>query len=109
MQFHLAGHANYTQYIIDTHDNHVIDPVWELYRTAHQLTGGVSTLLEWDANIPPLRGGARGGAEGEAFMGEHLPTRQQLPEAAGAAAEAALAAAHPSVFHPLHTIRPEVE
>jgi hypothetical protein len=32
----------------------VIDPVWELYRLAHQLTGGASTLLEWDAKIPPF-------------------------------------------------------
>jgi len=30
----------------------VIDPVWELYRLAHELTGGASTLLEWDARIP---------------------------------------------------------
>jgi hypothetical protein len=33
-------------------DDHVIDAVWELYRLAHRLTGGVSTLLEWDAKIP---------------------------------------------------------
>jgi uncharacterized protein (UPF0276 family) len=26
--------------------------VWELYKLAQELTGGVSTLLEWDANIP---------------------------------------------------------
>ena len=32
----------------------MINPVWELYRLAHQLTGGVSTLLEWDAKIPPF-------------------------------------------------------
>ena len=32
----------------------VIDPVWKLYRLAHELTGGVSTLLEWDAKIPPF-------------------------------------------------------
>src|SRR5581483_5060403 len=31
-----------------------IDPVWKLYRLAHELTGGVSTLLEWDAKIPPF-------------------------------------------------------
>lgn len=52
VQFHLAGHTNCGTHLIDTHDDHVIDPVWELYRLAHQLTGGVSTLLEWDANIP---------------------------------------------------------
>ena len=52
VQFHLAGHTDRGTHLIDTHDNHVIDPVWELYHLAHQLTGGASTLLEWDANIP---------------------------------------------------------
>ncbi len=52
VQFHLAGHTDCRTHIIDTHDNHVIDPVWELYRLAHQRTGGASTLLEWDAKIP---------------------------------------------------------
>ncbi|MFQ5732996.1 MAG: DUF692 domain-containing protein [Planctomycetaceae bacterium] len=52
VQFHLAGHTNCGTHCIDTHDGHVIDPVWELYRLAHELTGGVSTLLEWDANVP---------------------------------------------------------
>ena len=52
VQCHLAGHANCRTHLIDTHDDHVIDPVWELYRLAHRLTGGISTLLEWDARIP---------------------------------------------------------
>ncbi len=52
VQFHLAGHTDRGTHLIDTHDNHVIDPVWELYRLAHQLTGGAATLLEWDARIP---------------------------------------------------------
>jgi len=52
VQFHLAGHTNCRTHLIDTHDGHVIDPVWELYRLAHRLCGGVSTLLEWDAKIP---------------------------------------------------------
>lgn len=54
VQFHLAGHTNCQTHLIDTHDSEVIDPVWRLYRLAHQLTGGVSTLLEWDAKIPPF-------------------------------------------------------
>ena len=54
VQFHLAGHTNCETHLIDTHDNHVIDPVWQLYRQAHSLTAGVSTLLEWDAKIPPF-------------------------------------------------------
>ena len=52
VQFHLAGHLNCGTHCIDTHDGRVIDEVWNLYRKAHELTGGVSTLLEWDANIP---------------------------------------------------------
>jgi len=52
VQMHLAGHTNMGTHCIDTHDGPVIDPVWNLYRHASQLTGGVSTLLEWDASIP---------------------------------------------------------
>jgi uncharacterized protein (UPF0276 family) len=52
VQCHLAGHTNCRTHLIDTHDDYVADPVWELYRLAHQRTGGVSTLLEWDARIP---------------------------------------------------------
>lgn len=52
VQFHLAGHTDCGTHRVDTHDSEVIDPVWELYRLAHKLTGGASTLLEWDAKIP---------------------------------------------------------
>jgi uncharacterized protein len=52
VQFHLAGHTSMQTHCIDTHDGPVIDPVWELYRRACRLTGGASTLLEWDARIP---------------------------------------------------------
>ena len=52
VQMHLAGHTNCGTHLIDTHDGPVIDPVWELFRIAHEATGGVSTLLEWDAHIP---------------------------------------------------------
>ncbi len=52
VQMHLAGHTNCGTHLIDTHDGPVIDPVWELFRLVHLSTGGVSTLLEWDANIP---------------------------------------------------------
>ena len=52
VQFHLAGHTNHGTHIIDSHSDHVVPAVWELYRLAHQLTGGRSTLLEWDEAIP---------------------------------------------------------
>lgn len=54
VQCHLAGHTNMGTHIVDTHDGPVIDPVWELYALAHRLTGGMSTLLEWDSRIPPF-------------------------------------------------------
>jgi hypothetical protein len=53
-QFHLAGHRNHGDYIIDTHDEPVIDPVWELYEAAVRRFGRVSTMIERDDNIPPL-------------------------------------------------------
>jgi uncharacterized protein (UPF0276 family) len=53
-QFHLAGHQNHGDYIIDTHDEPVIDPVWELYAEAVRRFGDVSTMIERDDNIPPL-------------------------------------------------------
>lgn len=54
VQFHLAGHTNRGTHIIDTHDDYVIDPVWDLYRYAVRHTGGAATLVEWDAKLPPL-------------------------------------------------------
>jgi len=53
-QIHLAGHENHGDYLIDTHDHPVPDPVWELYSAAVRRFGSVSTMIERDANIPPL-------------------------------------------------------
>lgn len=55
-QMHLAGHsrqcAQDVTMLIDTHDQPVAEPVWELYRQAVKRFGRVSTLIEWDARIP---------------------------------------------------------
>jgi uncharacterized protein len=53
-QMHLAGHENHGNYLIDTHDQPVPDPVWQLYGAAVRRFGNVSTMIERDANIPPL-------------------------------------------------------
>lgn len=53
-QMHLAGHENHGDYLIDTHDHPVPDPVWDLYAAAVRRFGNVSTMIERDANIPPL-------------------------------------------------------
>jgi uncharacterized protein (UPF0276 family) len=53
-QIHLAGHQNNGDYIIDTHDAPVIDPVWDLYEYAIARLGAVSTMIERDDHIPEL-------------------------------------------------------
>ena len=53
-QIHLAGHQNNGDYIIDTHDAPVIDPVWDLYGYAISQLGQVSTMIERDDHIPEL-------------------------------------------------------
>lgn len=53
VQLHIAGPRDCGTHLLDTHDSPVLEPVWALYAEAQRLTGGVSTLLEWDANIPP--------------------------------------------------------
>jgi uncharacterized protein (UPF0276 family) len=54
VQYHLAGHTNKGTHIIDTHSDHAIPAVWELYRRAWARTGPTATLYEWDENIPEL-------------------------------------------------------
>lgn len=51
-QFHLAGHSHYGRHIIDTHDEPIIEDVWQLYAAAVQRFGRVSTMIERDDNIP---------------------------------------------------------
>jgi len=51
-QFHLGGHTDMGSFLFDTHSKSVCDEVWQLYRKALEKFGPVSTLVEWDAEIP---------------------------------------------------------
>ena len=57
-EIHLAGHTAVVregqEILIDTHSAVVCDAVWELYAYALKCYGPVSTLIEWDMDIPPL-------------------------------------------------------
>ncbi len=53
-QIHLAGHRERGRLLLDTHDRPVCDGVWALYEATIKRLGPVSTLIEWDADIPPL-------------------------------------------------------
>jgi len=105
VQCHLAGHTDCQTHVIDTHDGHVVDPVWQLYRRAHELTGGISTLLEWDASIPPF----------PVVHAEVLKAKEWIGGSDGAgeggAISKAVAAPVAQVAwpHPLHRVVPEVE
>jgi uncharacterized protein (UPF0276 family) len=51
-QIHLAGHSRSGEMLIDTHDHPVTGSVWKLFERAIQNLGPVSTLIEWDDQIP---------------------------------------------------------
>ena len=53
IQIHLSGHSNMGTHIIDTHDNHVVDGVWQLYKyVTHRAGRTFNTMIEWDDRIP---------------------------------------------------------
>lgn len=108
VQCHLAGHTNMGDYCIDTHDGRVIDPVWELYRLAHQRTGGMSTLLEWDAHIPPFDQVHAEVLKARQHMGGQLPP---IDASTGGPEDPKVDAAteEDTLPHPLHLVTAEVE
>jgi hypothetical protein len=90
-QIHLAGHADKGRYLLDSHGCEVPAPVWDLYREAVRRLGPVSTLIEWDDQIPPDLG----------QFGRHLPAflrRFPAPERGDLADLAALEWARSEVF-----------
>ena len=103
VQIHLAGHTHCGTHLIDTHDGRVAAAVWELYRLAHQRTGGVATLLEWDAKIPDFAEVHAEVLKARAFMAAQLPANveSERPKAEAKTDSAALP-------HPLSFIVPEV-
>ncbi len=54
VQVHLAGHTDKGTHLLDTHSDHVRDEVWSLYERLVRRTGPVTTLVEWDDDIPAL-------------------------------------------------------
>jgi uncharacterized protein (UPF0276 family) len=67
--------------LIDTHGQRVAGPVWNLYGEALSRVGAVPTLIEWDADIPPLATLLE-----EAGKAQDILDAWSLPEAADALA-----------------------
>lgn len=58
-EIHLAGHSikkiSHDEILrIDSHNNPVCNEVWDLYDYAIKRFGPTPTLIEWDADLPPL-------------------------------------------------------
>jgi len=53
-QIHVAGHTDHGAWVLDSHVGPVPEAVWALYRAALRRFGPVSTLLEWDEDVPEL-------------------------------------------------------
>lgn len=51
LQYHISGHTDKGKFLFDTHVGEIIEPVWDLYATAVQRFGDVSSLIEWDTEI----------------------------------------------------------
>jgi uncharacterized protein (UPF0276 family) len=51
---HLGGFTDLGTFLFDTHSAAVAPEVWQLYELAARHVGRVSTLIEWDAAIPPF-------------------------------------------------------
>ncbi len=97
VQVHLAGHTDAGTHLVDTHDGPVVERVWELYRLARRLVGPASTLVEWDARIPPFA----------TLHAEVLKAREWAGHGTPATAPGARAATD-AVPHPLHVRAVEV-
>ena len=79
VQIHMAGHHDRGDVIIDTHGAKAVDPVMELYAYTLERTGPVSTLFEWDNEVPSLAvllaENRRCRATGEQVLGKVAPWR----------------------------------
>ena len=78
-EIHLAGHAEQTDdegdlLLIDSHDGPVADAVWKLSDIVIERRGPVSTLIEWDSDIPdwPILQAEAGAAQ--AILDHHAGT-----------------------------------
>lgn len=81
VQFHLAGHSDHGAYLLDTHDHPIRPEVWELYEHAVERCGRLSTLIEWDDNIPEFEVLSAAADEArrrcESVLGRHRAAEQR--------------------------------
>jgi uncharacterized protein (UPF0276 family) len=52
IQLHLANHTDMGHYKFDSHRGAVPDEVWSLFEYVVERSGGVTTIVEWDEDVP---------------------------------------------------------
>lgn len=77
-EMHLAGHRVTDVAVIDDHGSRVAPAVWSLYDAALARFGAVPTLIEWDAEVPPL----------DVLLDEARIARERMASARGDASDA---------------------
>ena len=91
VQYHLAGHTNKGTHIVDTHSDHAVDEVWKLYGLSCRRTGLVSTLYEWDDNIPSFDEVHAEAKKAKAFRDAVSKPAKRAPQAGAEAMRSAIA------------------
>lgn len=76
-EIHLAGYEEGEAGLLDTHSRPVSGQVWDLFAHALERLGELPTLIEWDADIPPL----------DVLLGEASKARALLERARAGIAE----------------------
>jgi uncharacterized protein len=77
VQFHVAGHTDKGTHLLDTHSAPARDEVWDLYAHAVRHFGHVTTLFEWDEEIPDFDA-----VHSEALKARDVAAWALVPEAA---------------------------
>jgi uncharacterized protein (UPF0276 family) len=70
-EIHLAGFEEADGILIDTHSRPVHSAVWDLYRYTIRRLGPRHTLIEWDADLPPLETLVAQARQSEDIMVQH--------------------------------------
>lgn len=78
-QFHLANHTQREGYKFDDHRGPVPDAVWELYQHALGRFGRVSTLVEWDEDVPEFETLAAQSERAARIEGAYFADEQGAP------------------------------
>jgi len=82
-EIHLAGYtpAINGELIIDDHSKPVSTECWELYRSTLRLTGPVTTLIEWDNDLPSWRTLLTQAEQAKSIMQREILQQKELTHA----------------------------